>query len=130
MRGRPVILLLSAEQTGAYKRAEQFLTVLLQAKELLADRGYGADWFREALRQKGIPLRIRLIKFKNSNTIKVFISSATKSKTCLSDFYDLYASQHTMIIVLIFTFRPYVGHHYRFFFTSIIGVLSLESGSK
>jgi transposase len=29
-------------------------SVLPKAKELLADRGYDADWFRAALREKGI----------------------------------------------------------------------------
>ena len=37
-----------------YKGAAQFLNVLPKAKELLADRGYDADWFRKALLEKGI----------------------------------------------------------------------------
>lgn len=30
------------------------MDILPKAKELLADRGYDADWFRTALREKGI----------------------------------------------------------------------------
>lgn len=37
-----------------YKGASQLLETLPQAKELLADRGYDADWFRNALLEKGI----------------------------------------------------------------------------
>ena len=37
-----------------YKGAAQFLNALPKAKELLADRGYDADWFRNALLEKGI----------------------------------------------------------------------------
>ena len=37
-----------------YKGAEALLDALPKAKALLADRGYDADWFRAALRHKGI----------------------------------------------------------------------------
>lgn len=37
-----------------YKGAAQFLRVLPRAKELLADRGYDANWFRNGLLEKGI----------------------------------------------------------------------------
>jgi len=37
-----------------YKGAEHLLHKLPKAKHLLADRGYDADWFRMALRTKGI----------------------------------------------------------------------------
>ncbi len=37
-----------------YKGAAALLDRLPKAKELLADRGYDADWFRAVLRQKGI----------------------------------------------------------------------------
>jgi transposase len=36
------------------KGAALLLPALPKAKELLADRGYDADWFRQALIQKGI----------------------------------------------------------------------------
>jgi transposase len=37
-----------------YKGAALLVDVLPRAKELLADRGYDADWFRNALIKKGI----------------------------------------------------------------------------
>lgn len=37
-----------------YKGAAQLLNLLPKAGELLADRGYDADWFRNALLEKGI----------------------------------------------------------------------------
>lgn len=52
--GKPILLLLSPGQTSDYKGAEQFLNALPKAKDLLADRGYDADWFRNALLEKGI----------------------------------------------------------------------------
>lgn len=52
--GKPVALWLSADQVSDYKGTHVLLERLPRAKELLADRGYDADWFREALRRKGI----------------------------------------------------------------------------
>ena len=37
-----------------YKGAAQFLDALPNARELLADRGYDADWFRTALLEKAL----------------------------------------------------------------------------
>ena len=45
---------LSEGQMSDYKGAALLLGALPSAKELLADRGYDADWFRDALRAKGI----------------------------------------------------------------------------
>ena len=52
--GRLILLLLSPGQMSDYKGAAQFLDALPNARELLADRGYDADWFRTALLEKGI----------------------------------------------------------------------------
>jgi len=52
--GRPVALHLSAGQVSDYKGAEALIEKLPKAKALLADRGYDATWFREALQVKGI----------------------------------------------------------------------------
>ena len=38
-----------------YKGAAVLLDSLPQSRELLADRGYDANWFRKALLNKGIP---------------------------------------------------------------------------
>lgn len=47
-------MLLSEGQMSDYKGAALLLPALPKAKEWLADRGYDADWFRAALREKGI----------------------------------------------------------------------------
>ena len=47
-------MLLSEGQMSDYKGAALLLPSLPKAKELLADRGYDADWFRMALIKKGI----------------------------------------------------------------------------
>jgi transposase len=47
-------LLLTAGQTSDYKGAERLLSLLPKAKEMIADRGYDADWFRDALKKKGM----------------------------------------------------------------------------
>lgn len=47
-------MLLTAGQVSDYKGAKRLLHRLPKAKELLADRGYDADWFRAALIKKGI----------------------------------------------------------------------------
>ncbi len=48
------MFVLTAGQVSDYKGARQLLERLPKAKELLADRGYDADWFRTALKDKGI----------------------------------------------------------------------------
>lgn len=47
-------MLLSEGQMSDYKGAALLLPSLPKAKELLADRGYDADWLRVALKEKGI----------------------------------------------------------------------------
>ena len=46
--------MLSEGQMSDYKGAALMLNALPPAKELLADRGYDADWFRKALNERGI----------------------------------------------------------------------------
>ena len=47
-------MLLTEGQTSDYKGAALMLEALPKAKAMLGDRGYDADWFRAALRAKGI----------------------------------------------------------------------------
>ena len=53
-QGRPLIMLLSEGEMSDYKGAALMLTALPEAKELLGDKGYDADWFRQALAERGI----------------------------------------------------------------------------
>ena len=47
-------MLLSEGQMSDYKGAALMLDALPRAKALLGDRGYDADWFRDALAERGI----------------------------------------------------------------------------
>ena len=53
-KGRPLKFLMTAGQVSDYTGAAALLGSLPKAEWLLADRGYDADWFREALKDKGI----------------------------------------------------------------------------
>ena len=52
--GRPIRFFMTAGQDSDYTGAAALLGSLPKAEWLLADRGYDADWFREALEDKGI----------------------------------------------------------------------------
>jgi putative transposase len=51
-KGRPLVMLLSEGQMSDFKGAALMLPALPKAKELLADKGYDADWFRLALAER------------------------------------------------------------------------------
>jgi transposase len=48
-RGRPVLLCLTKDRPSEYKGAAMMLDAPPRAKTMLADRGYDARWFRQAL---------------------------------------------------------------------------------
>ena len=50
--------LMTAGQVSDYMGAAALLRDLPKAEWLLADRGYDADWYREALKDKGIKVCI------------------------------------------------------------------------
>jgi len=52
--GRPIQFFMTAGQVSDYIGAAALLGSLPKAEWLLADRGYDADWFRDALKDKGI----------------------------------------------------------------------------
>ena len=51
--GRPIRFFITAGQVSDYTGAMALLSSLPDAEWLLADRGYDADWFREALADRG-----------------------------------------------------------------------------
>ena len=53
-RGRPIRMFVTAGPVSDYTGAAAMLSSLPQAEWMLADRGYDADWFRDALKDKGI----------------------------------------------------------------------------
>ena len=52
--GRPLSFFMTAGQVSDYTGAAALLNDLPRAQWLLGDRGYDADWFRDALQAKGI----------------------------------------------------------------------------
>jgi len=52
-RGRPLVMLLSEGQMSDYKGAALMIDALPRAEVLLGDKGYDADWFRQALIERG-----------------------------------------------------------------------------
>ena len=52
--GRPIRFYITAGQVSDYTGAAALLGSLPSAEWLLADRGYDADWFRDALKDRGI----------------------------------------------------------------------------
>jgi hypothetical protein len=83
--GRPLTFFLSPGQMSDAKGALALLDALPPATMLLADKGYDADWFREALEEKGFPPASR--PGAGARTPPVMTgnstSSVTGSKTCL-----------------------------------------------
>src|SRR5687768_14346429 len=79
-----VALLLSEGQMSDYKGGALLLPALQKAKELLGDRGYDADWFRQPSEKRVLRLAFRpgrTIKLR-SNTTGNSTSNATRLKTC------------------------------------------------
>lgn len=52
--GRSISLFMTAGQVSDYTGAAALLDSLPRAQWLLGDRGYDADWFRDALQARGI----------------------------------------------------------------------------
>ena len=53
-QGRPLSLFVTAGQVSDYTGAQALLSSLPKVDWLLVDRGYDADWVRDALKDKGI----------------------------------------------------------------------------
>jgi transposase len=53
-KGRPLIILFSEWQMSDFHRAALMIDAFPKAKVLLGDKGYHADWFREALATRKI----------------------------------------------------------------------------
>ena len=74
---------MTAGQVSDYTGAAALLDSLPKAQWLLADRGYDADWFRDALREKGIkpcipgrksrakPIKYDKRRYKRRNRIEI-----------------------------------------------------------
>jgi transposase len=82
-QGRPLDLFVTAGQVSDYINARAMLSSLPKVDWLLGDRGYDADWFREALKDKGIracipgrkqrkqPVKYDKRRYKRRNRIEI-----------------------------------------------------------
>ena len=82
-QGRPINFFVSAGQVSDYIGAKALLSSLPNVDWLLGDRGYDADWFREALEDKGIrpcipgrkqrkiPVKYDKRRYKRRNRIEI-----------------------------------------------------------
>ncbi len=81
--GRPLQFFMTAGQVSDYTGAAALLSGLPAADWLIADRGYDATWFREALQHRGIrpcipsrksrgePVRYDRRRYKRRNRIEI-----------------------------------------------------------
>ena len=82
-KGRPLNLFVTAGPVSDYIGARALLSSLPKVDWLLGDRGYDADWFRDALKDKGIracipgrkqrktPVRYDRRRYKRRNRIEI-----------------------------------------------------------
>ena len=82
--GRPLSFFMTAGQVSDYTGAAALLDDLPKAQWMLADRGYDADWYRDALQEKGIKPCIpgRSPASNPSNTTSADTEAATASRSC------------------------------------------------
>ncbi|WP_337248456.1 IS5 family transposase [Rhodovulum sulfidophilum] len=117
--GRPISFFVSAGQVSDYIGARALLSSLPDVDWLLGDRGYDADWFREALQDKGIRARIpgrkrrkTIVKYdkrryKRRNRIEImfgrlkdWLRVATRYERCPKTFFSASALAATVIFWL------------------------------
>ena len=119
--GRPLSFFIAADQVSDY----------IGAAALLADRGYDADWFRNALEQKGIkpsipgrksrslPVKYDKRRYKRRNRIEIMFGRlkdwrrvATRYDRCPTVFFSALALAATILvanIVLLHAVHAVVG---------------------
>jgi transposase len=117
--GRPISFFMTAGQVSDYIGAAALLDELPKAQWLLADRGYDADWFRDALQEKGITpcipgrkSRNKAVKhdkrrYKRRNRIEIMFGRlkdwrrvATRYGRCPNAFFSAIALAATVIFWL------------------------------
>jgi len=111
--------LMTAGQVRDYTGAAALLGGLPKAEWLLADRGYDADWFRDALKDKGItpcipgrkargkPIKHDKRRYKRHNRIEIMFGRlkdwrriATRSDKCAKTFLHAVARAATVMFWL------------------------------
>ena len=117
--GRPISLFMTAGQVSDYTGAAALLDSLPRTQWLLGDRGYDADWFRDALQAKGItpcipgrksrtePIRYDKRRYKRRNRIEIMFGRlkdwrrvATRYDRCPTVFLSAIALAATVLFWL------------------------------
>ena len=117
--GRPLSFFMTAGQVSDYIGAAALLDELPKAQWLLADRGYDADWFRDALQEKGIkpcipgrksrnePIKYDKRRYRRRNRIEIMFGRlkdwrrvATRYDRCPTAFFSAIALAATVIFWL------------------------------
>lgn len=117
--GRPLSFFITAGQISDYTGAAALLDDLPKAQWMLADRGYDADWFRDALQQKGIkpcipgrksrslPVKYDKRRYTRRNRIEIMFGRlkdwdrvATRYDGCPTVFFSALALAATVIFWL------------------------------
>ncbi|WP_310103610.1 IS5 family transposase [Sphingomonas sp. BE138] len=117
--GRPLSFFMTAGQVSDYTGAAALLDDLPKAQWLLGDRGYDADWFRDALQAKGIqpcipgrrsrnePVRYDKRRYRRRNRIEIMFGRlkdwrrvATRYDRCPTVFFSAIALAATVIFWL------------------------------
>ena len=98
--GRPLGFFMTAGQISDYTGTSTLLDSLPMAQWLLEDRGYDADWFRDALEEKGIRFCIPVWEEdpaeNQSNTTGENTKDAAASKSCSAASRTGGGPQHAM----------------------------------
>ena len=84
--GRPIRFFMTAGQVSDYTGARALVSNLPAAEWLLGDRGYDADWFREALVNMGIKPAFQgeSHEAKPSSTTSGDTKNVTGLRSCLA----------------------------------------------
>ncbi|MEP1315015.1 MAG: IS5 family transposase [Parasphingorhabdus sp.] len=117
--GRPIRFFMTAGQVSDYTGARALVESLPSADWLLRDRGYDADWFREALADKGItpcipgrksrdkPVKYDKHRYKRRNRIEIMFGRlkdwrriATRYDRCPKVFLSAIALAATILFWL------------------------------
>jgi transposase len=117
--GRPITFFMSAGQISDYTGAAALLRNLPKADWLIADRGYDADWFRDALKDKEIkpcipgrkkrksPVKYDKRRYKRRNRIEIMFGRlkdwrriATRYDRCPKVFLSAVALAATVLFWL------------------------------
>ena len=115
-QGRPLNLFVTAGQVSDYIAARALLSSLPKVDWLLGDRGYDADWFREALQDNGLracipgrkqcktPVKYDKRRYKQRNRIEIMFGRlkdwrrvATRYDRCPKVFLSAIALAATVI---------------------------------